>query len=178
MPGLTSYAAGFRVDGDETRWVVTSTWDTLDQLAHETGGHLSRPATPLLEHMTEDGAEHYELVSEPSTIHVATPEAVVRIARMTIDRGEEESFYAVVRRGLESIRARERLLAYHLGRRIEHERHVAAAVSVWRSSAALEEVVEPETGEPLWADEIRPLLTSFEVEHFDAILPARPTFRS
>lgn len=168
MTGLSSYAGALRVDEDAARFVVMSTWDSFADLARRTHGALDEPATPLLDFMRVDGAEHYELVGEPFVVHVATPDAIVRVARMTVEPGREEEFYEIVRRGLVELHPSGNLLAYHLGRRVERV-HVAAAVSVWRSAEALE-AVAPDADQPLWAADLVPLLSQFDVEHFDAVL--------
>lgn len=168
MEGLTSYAAGLRVDDDAARFVIATTWQGVSDVVRQTHGLLDQPARPLLDYMTGDGPEHYELVGEPVPIHVATPNAVVRVARMRIRQNREEEFYAAVRHGLADVQATGNLLAYHLGRRVEGE-HVAAAVSVWRSVDALGRHVAPAAGAPLWAGSLEHLLDEFEVEHFDAV---------
>jgi quinol monooxygenase YgiN len=166
VPGLVSYAGGLRTDADAVRFVIVSTWDTPADLARQTSPTFDRAARPLAGYMLAERIDHYELVTEPAAVIVAAPEAIVRVATMEILHGSEDLFYSAVRRGLEDPTASGDLLAYYLGRRGSN-RHDVAAVSVWRSAAALGKVVRPETGEPLWAD-LRPLIEDFEVEHYDA----------
>ncbi len=168
MRGLTRYAAGLRVDADAAHFVIATTWEEFGDVVRQTGGALFDSARPLLDFMATEDVEHYELVGDPVPIHVATPDAVVRVARMRVRANREEEFYAAVRAGLAGVQPSGGLLAYHLGRRVE-DGHLAAAVSVWRSVHALGEVVATDSGSPLWADALRPLLDTFEVEHFDAV---------
>jgi hypothetical protein len=149
--------------------VIATTWDSLDDIARQTHGSIDRPARPLLEFMAAEGIEHYELVGAPFPVLVAPPDAVVRVARMAIRPHREEEFYAAVRDGLRDVGPSGNLLAYHLGRRAENG-HRAAAVSVWRSVDALGQLVAPETGAPLWAQSLEPLIEAFTVEHYDRVV--------
>lgn len=173
LPGLSSYASGLRVDPEATRFVIASTWDSLTDIGRQTHGRLEQAVVALPEFAVSEDIEHLELVGAPFAIHVAPPSAVLRLARMTVRAGREEEFYSIVRGRIEGLQVIGDLLAYHLGRRVEEDRHVATAVSVWRSVDALGEWVEPATGEPLWGRELGPLLEEFEVEHFDAVLGPR-----
>lgn len=167
MEGLLSVAAGMRVDSDAVRFILASTWVGVEAVVRQTGGDLGGPAAPLPDYITPDGSEHLELVTEPILAHIASPDAVIRIARMRVRADREEEFYAIVRRGLADREVRDDLLAYHLGRRVT-DGHEAVAVSVWRSEDALGLLV-PEAGAPLWRTELEPVLESFEVEHFGAV---------
>jgi hypothetical protein len=169
MHGLSSYAAGLRVDGDTAQFVIASTWDAVDDVVRQTHGTLDQPATPLLDFMEPEGAEHYELVGDPVPIIVAPPAAVVRVAHMAIRTDREEEFYRAVRQGLAEVGPTGDLLAYHLGRRVENG-HEAAVVSVWRSAEALGRVVAPGRDAPLWPHALEPLIDRFRVEHFDLIV--------
>ncbi len=169
MHGLTSYAAGLRADEDGAHFVVASTWDAVANVVRQTHGALDRPATPLLEFMEPEGAEHYELVGDPVPIIVGPPEAVVRVAHMAVRTDREEEFYRAVRQGLAEVGPTGDLLAYHLGRRVENG-HEAAVVSVWRSVEALGRIVAPGRDAPLWPHALEPLIDRFRVEHFDLIV--------
>jgi quinol monooxygenase YgiN len=166
LPGLVSYAGGLRTDADAARFALVSTWDTPAHLARRTSPTFDRSAFPLGDYMQAERIDHYELVTDPVALIVAAPDAIVRVATMEVLRAGEDLFYSAVRRGLKDPTESGDLLAYYLGRRGSN-RHDVAAVSVWRSAAALGKVVRPETGEPLWAD-LRPLIEDFEVEHYDA----------
>jgi hypothetical protein len=159
------------VERDLVHFVLTSTWESVEDVARQTHGRLDRPVSPLLDFMEMEEVQHYELVGEAVPIIVGPAEGVVRVARMHVRPGNEDDFYAVVRRGLAGPAESGDLLAYHLGRRVLPEGHDVAAVSVWRSERALGRIVAPESGEPMWAADLRPLLDWFEVEHFDAIPP-------
>jgi hypothetical protein len=165
--GLSSYAAGLRVDGPTVRFLVASTSQRVEPLRAALGDALDRPLAPLLPGVTPEGVEHFELVSDPVPVHPATADAVLRLARMVVKAGREEEFYSVVRRGVSEGSRRGDLLSYHLGRRVEGS-HLAAAVSAWRSPGALGELVH-DADRPLWGDELTPLLEGFTVEHFEAI---------
>lgn len=173
FPGLTSYAAGVRVEGALVHFVLATTWDSVDDVARQTAGRLDRPVVALPASAQTDAIDHFELVGEAVPLIIGPSEGVVRVARMVVRPGREEEFYATVRRGLEDPTHRGELLAYHLGRRVG-QTHDVAAVSVWRSGDALGRLVARETGAPLWASELEALLERFEVEHFDAVGPSGP----
>ncbi len=166
--GLSSYAAGVRVDGPAVRFVIASTWERVEQLRAVLGEALDRPVAPLLPGMNAEEAEHFELVSNPVPVHPATAGAVLRLARMRVRPGREEEYYAVVRRGVTAGSRSGELLSYHVGRRVEGG-HVAAAVSAWRTRSVLGDLVDEGVPRPLWGDELTPLLEQFTVEHFQAI---------
>ena len=166
--GLSSYAAGVRVDGPVLRFVIASTWEHVEQLRAVLGDALDRPVAPLPPGLTAEPVEHFELVSNPVPVHPATAGAVLRLARMRVLPGREEEYYAVVRRGVTAGSQSGELLSYHLGRRVEGG-HVAAAVSAWRSRSVLGDLVDEDVPRPLWGDELTPLLEQFTVEHFEAV---------
>lgn len=101
---------------------------------------------------------------------------IVRVLSVQVAPNRGAEFHAFIRnQGLPRIQAHPGLISVNVGRRTEGPDELAIVVTVWRDWQALIDALGPDPSEPYMLTTATGLVTSANVEHFEAIdLPALP----
>lgn len=101
---------------------------------------------------------------------------IVRVLSVHVAPNRGAEFHAFIRdQGLPRIQAHPGLISVNVGRRTEGPDELAIVVTVWRDWQALTEALGPDPSEPYMLTPATGLVTSANVEHFEAIdLPTLP----
>jgi len=94
---------------------------------------------------------------------------IVRSFRGVVARGHEAEFYALVRRRVAAFREQFAMVESHVSRRSTPDGDVFLVTTHWPDWDALRRWAPGHVDEVWGAEELLPLLTSWQIEHFEEI---------